>query len=70
MAGSSNVAQYQTPDDRYAVPGLHEDHDVELFNSLQALGIELPGAAYLVGALVFGIVGMVAFWKGSGSRAE
>lgn len=33
-------------------------------DTLQDMGIELPGAAYLIGVLVFSIVGMVAFWKG------
>ncbi len=37
---------------------------MEVIDTLQDMGIELPGTAYLIGVLVFGIVGMVAFWKG------
>jgi hypothetical protein len=37
---------------------------VELIETLRALGIELPSVAYIAGAVVFGIVGVVAFWKG------
>jgi len=37
---------------------------VELIDTLQDLGIELPSAAYVMGVVLFGIVGMVAFWKG------
>jgi len=37
---------------------------VELIDTLQDLGIELPSAAYVLGVVLFGIVGMVAFWKG------
>jgi hypothetical protein len=37
---------------------------MELIETLKLLGIELPSAAYVVGAVLFGIVGMVAFWKG------
>lgn len=33
-------------------------------SALQSLGLELPSPAYLVGAIVFGIVGMVAFYRG------
>ena len=29
---------------------------------LQGLGLELPSAAYIVGAIVFGLIGMVA-WR-------
>jgi hypothetical protein len=32
--------------------------------TLQTLGLELPSPAYIVGAILFGIVGMVAFWRG------
>jgi hypothetical protein len=31
---------------------------------LQALGFELPGPAYLFGAIVFGLVGLAAFRSG------
>lgn len=37
---------------------------MELIDTLQALGIELPSKAYVIGVLLFSIVGMVAFWKG------
>lgn len=32
--------------------------------ALQAMGLTLPSPAYLIGALLFGIVGMVAFYVG------
>jgi hypothetical protein len=31
---------------------------------LQALGIELPTPAYLVGVVVFSVIGLVAFYSG------
>jgi hypothetical protein len=37
---------------------------LELTATLQELGIELPSGAYLIGVLLFSVVGMVAFWKG------
>ncbi len=33
-------------------------------NSLQSLGFELPSPAYLIGAVVFGLIGLVAFRYG------
>lgn len=33
-------------------------------SALQSLGFELPSPAYIAGAIVFGIVGMVAFYRG------
>jgi hypothetical protein len=40
-------------------------------SSLQALGLELPSPAYIFGAIVFGLIGFVAFRQGrrSGRRA-
>ncbi len=35
---------------------------------LESLGITLPTPAYLFGALAFGIIGMVLFWKGRRRR--
>jgi hypothetical protein len=32
--------------------------------TLQSLGLELPSPAYIFGAIVFGIVGLVAFARG------
>ncbi len=32
--------------------------------SLQSLGLELPSPAYIVGAVVFGIAGLVAWRRG------
>jgi hypothetical protein len=32
--------------------------------ALQSMGLVLPSPAYLLGALVFGLVGMVAFGRG------
>lgn len=37
---------------------------METLSSLQALGLELPTPAYILGAVLFGIVGMVAYWRG------
>ena len=33
-------------------------------DTLQALGLTLPSPAYIIGAILFGIVGMVAFYYG------
>lgn len=33
-------------------------------SALQALGLELPSPAYIVGAIVFGLVGIAAFRRG------
>ena len=33
-------------------------------NALQGLGLELPSPAYLIGAVLFGIVGLIAFRMG------
>lgn len=33
-------------------------------NTLQSLGFELPSPAYLVGAVLFGLIGLVAFRYG------
>ena len=41
-------------------PSLISDETAEL----AALGFTLPTPAYLVGVLLFSIVGMVAFWQG------
>jgi hypothetical protein len=32
--------------------------------TLQSLGLELPSPAYIVGAIVFGLIGFVAFRRG------
>jgi hypothetical protein len=37
---------------------------METLDTLQSLGLELPTPAYIVGAILFGIIGMVAFWHG------
>ncbi len=37
---------------------------MELIDTLQGLGIELPSKAYLIGVLLFSIIGMIAFWRG------
>ncbi len=41
---------------------------METLRTLQALGLELPSAAYLVGAVVFGVIGLLA-WR-SGRRLQ
>ena len=35
---------------------------METLTALQSLGLELPSPAYIVGAILFGIVGMAAYW--------
>jgi hypothetical protein len=37
---------------------------MELIDTLRELGIEMPSATYLIGVLLFSVVGMMAFWKG------
>ena len=37
---------------------------MELTETLQDLGIELPSIWYLAGMLLFSIIGIVAFWQG------
>jgi hypothetical protein len=46
------------------------DELATLQTSLQALGLELPSLAYIVGAVLFGLIGLVAFRHGrkSGHR--
>jgi hypothetical protein len=41
---------------------------METLDTLQSLGLELPSAAYIVGAILFGIIGMAAFWHGKKSQ--
>jgi hypothetical protein len=37
-------------------------------SELQALGLELPSLAYVIGAIVFGLIGFVAFRIGRKSK--
>lgn len=37
---------------------------LELIDTLQALDIQLPSKAYIFGVLLFGTIGMLAFWQG------
>ena len=37
---------------------------MDFIDLLKTLGLEMPTPAYLVGTLLFGIVGMVAWWHG------
>lgn len=37
---------------------------MEALDALRSLGIELPGPAYIVGALLFGVAGLLAFRRG------
>ena len=37
---------------------------METLSALQSLGLELPSPAYIVGAIVFGLIGMAAFGYG------
>jgi uncharacterized membrane protein len=43
---------------------------VDELSALQSLGLELPSPAYLIGAVVFGLIGLAAFRHGrkSGRR--
>lgn len=41
---------------------------MDTLHTLQALGLELPTPAYIFGALLFGIVGAVAWWHGKKSK--
>lgn len=40
---------------------------MEALAALQSLGLELPTPAYLLGVVLFSVVGMVAFWRGKRS---
>ena len=44
---------------------------MENIAALQALGLELPSLAYIVGAILFGLIGLAAFRRGrkTGSRS-
>ncbi len=37
---------------------------METLSALQSLGLELPTPSYIFGAILFGLIGMVAFWRG------
>ncbi|MBL7088178.1 MULTISPECIES: hypothetical protein [Acidovorax] len=37
---------------------------METLSALQSLGLELPSPAYIVGAIVFGLIGMAVYWHG------
>jgi len=37
---------------------------MEAFTALQGLGLELPSVAYLIGAIVFGLIGWAAWRHG------
>ena len=37
---------------------------MDQLNALRALGLELPSLAYIVGAVLFGLVGIFAFRRG------
>ncbi len=39
----------------------------ELTSNLQALGLEMPSMAYILGAIVFGLVGLWAYHRGKRS---
>ena len=43
---------------------------METLTALQSLGLELPSPAYIVGAILFGIVGMAAYWYGKRSQQQ
>lgn len=37
---------------------------MESITALQSLGLELPSPVYIVGAVLFGLIGMAAYWHG------
>lgn len=37
---------------------------METLSALQSLGLELPTPSYIFGAILFGLIGMVVFWRG------
>ena len=39
-------------------------------STLQSLGLELPSPAYIAGVIVFGIIGMAAYWRGKKTQAR
>lgn len=41
---------------------------MDFIDLLKTLGLEMPTPAYLVGTLLFGIVGAVAWWHGKKTR--
>ena len=41
---------------------------MESLRALQLLGLELPSPAYIVGAVLFGVIGFVAYRHGRKSR--
>ncbi|RID97892.1 hypothetical protein [Simplicispira hankyongi] len=41
---------------------------METLSALQSLGLELPSPAYIVGAILFGTIGMAAYWHGKRSQ--
>jgi apolipoprotein N-acyltransferase len=41
---------------------------MDTLSALQSLGLELPSPAYIAGAIVFGLIGMAAYWHGKRSQ--
>lgn len=41
---------------------------MDTVSQLQSLGLTLPSPAYIFGAIVFGLIGMVAFWHGKKTK--
>ncbi|MBC7699870.1 hypothetical protein [Aquabacterium sp.] len=37
---------------------------MDTLDTLQSMGLTLPTPAYILGAILFGILGMVAYWHG------
>jgi len=37
---------------------------MDTLTSLQGMGLTLPSPAYILGAILFGIIGMAAYWHG------
>jgi len=37
---------------------------METLSALQSLGLELPSPAYIVGAILFSLIGMAVYWHG------
>lgn len=43
---------------------------MDSLQELQSLGFALPSPAYLFGAIVFGIIGMAAYWYGKKNKRQ
>lgn len=51
-------------DSTYSIEGRPALPVKDNFAALEALGFTLPSTAYLIGMVIFGIVGFIAYWYG------